>query len=143
MEDNKLILIKELNFWVPSVINVLGTNYNIKLKYISDNLEDSNVKLLVDKGFSAFCNFSSKTIVIGDLNDGGYFPGYRLMSDEDMMECYKETLRHELVHAFFAESGLKGNSHSSEAFASDEELIDFIAIQSPKMFKVFQECNIL
>lgn len=45
-------------------------------------------------------------------------------------------LRHELIHAFFCEAGL-------DDYSSNEQLVDWIAIQSPKIFKIFQELEIL
>lgn len=39
---------------------------------------------------------------------------------------------------FFAESGLRSNSD----FAENEELVDWIAIQFPKIAKVFSDLNI-
>ncbi len=41
-------------------------------------------------------------------------------------------LRHEVIHAFFSESGL-------DDYSSNEELVNWIAIQFPKMLQVFKE----
>lgn len=49
---------------------------------------------------------------------------------------YNEVARHEIMHAFFIESGL-------EDYCANEQLINWFAIQSPKIFKVFQELDIL
>lgn len=53
-------------------------------------------------------------------------------SDDVKKKRYKEVLRHEVVHAFFNECGL-------DSYSNDEQLIDWIAVQFPKMLKVFQE----
>lgn len=56
----------------------------------------------------------------------------------------KETLRHEIIHAFLNESGLKSCAGSyNRAWSRNEEMIDFFAIQSPKIFRTFQELDIL
>jgi hypothetical protein len=48
------------------------------------------------------------------------------------LEAYKRQVRrHEVIHAFFEESGL-------EEFKGDELLVEWIAKQFPKMEKVFQ-----
>ena len=47
-----------------------------------------------------------------------------------------ETARHELFHAFFRESGL-------DDYCQNEQLVDWLAIQSPKIFKVFQKLDLL
>lgn len=49
---------------------------------------------------------------------------------------YDEVVRHEVMHAFFIESGL-------EDYCANEQLVNWFAIQSPKIFKVFQELGIL
>ena len=59
-------------------------------------------------------------------------------------ELVKQVLKHEIVHAFLVESGLAFSSHSTVgAWAMNEEMVDWFAIQSPKIFKVFQELDIL
>lgn len=49
----------------------------------------------------------------------------------------------EILHAFMAESGLQSNRQHIEEFGHDETTVDWFAIQSPKIFKVFQELDIL
>lgn len=49
---------------------------------------------------------------------------------------FKEVGRHEILHAFFDESGLEG-------YSQNEQLIDWLAAQSPKIFKVFTELELL
>lgn len=45
---------------------------------------------------------------------------------------YKNVLRHEIIHAFFFESGL-------DTYCNNEELVDWLAIQVPKMIDVFEK----
>lgn len=60
------------------------------------------------------------------------------------LEAYrKKVLRHEIVHAFLYESGLWNNSGNVEAWAQCEEITDWIAIQSPKIFRAFREADCL
>jgi hypothetical protein len=42
-----------------------------------------------------------------------------------------------------AESGLDGNGNSCDCWELNEEMVDWFAIQSPKIFKVFKELNIM
>lgn len=49
---------------------------------------------------------------------------------------FNEVGRHEIFHAFFDESGLEG-------YSEDEQLINWLAVQSPKIFKVFTELELL
>ena len=55
----------------------------------------------------------------------------------------KKQLRHEIVHAFLSESGLQANYEHYKQFGHEETIVDWFAIQSPKIFKVFQELDIL
>ena len=49
----------------------------------------------------------------------------------------KKNVRHELVHAFLFECGLAENSN----WAQNEELVDWIAIQGPKIYKAWQDAG--
>ena len=60
----------------------------------------------------------------------------------DFKEIQKRCLRHEIVHAFLFESGLGPNFEHSQ-YGHEETMIDWIAIQFPKMLKVFEEAGCL
>lgn len=103
-------------------VNILGTEYTIvprELKY-----ED----------IDGFTDNTSKLIVIrtDNVNEVG-----------DFKYLQKKQLRHEIIHAFMSESGLQCNWQHIEQFGHDETTVDWFAIQSPKIFKVFQELDIL
>lgn len=105
-------------------VNILGTEYEVVTQTDSEN-----PKL---KQADGLCEVYSHKIVIREIEN---------TSDSyENLEAYKrKVLRHEVIHAFFAESGLRSNSD----YAEIEELVDWIAIQSPKMLKVFEELNII
>lgn len=103
-------------------VNILGTEYKITLK----ELKDSDV--------DGFTDYTEKAIVIRSDN-------YNEVGNFEWLQ--KKQLRHELIHAFMAESGLQANWEHVQKFGHDETTVDRIAIQSPKMFKVFQELDIL
>ena len=52
-------------------------------------------------------------------------------------------LRHEIIHAYLEESGLSANSNMIPAWAQNEEMVDWLAIQSSKIFATFQEVGCL
>jgi hypothetical protein len=108
-------------------VNILGTEYEIKTQS-----ENDNPKL---KECNGLCEQYSKEIVINDFADARN----DVMCVEKFEEYEKKVLRHEIFHAFFGESGLRSQSD----YAENEELIDWLSIQSPKIFKVFQELEIL
>lgn len=108
-------------------INVLGTEYQILFKDTSedDELADS------DGYMEAF----SKKIVVRKDNPNGI---------DDFEQSQKNVLRHEVFHAFLQESGLAQNAQRSiGSWARNEEMVDWFAIQSPKIYKVFAELDIL
>ena len=104
-------------------INILGTEYEIFTQ-----TEEENPKL---KEANGLCEVYSRKIVIRDIKE-------RPDSYENLEAYKRKVLRHEIIHAFFAESGLRTNSD----YAENEELVDWIAIQFPKILKVFEELSI-
>ena len=61
----------------------------------------------------------------------------------DIMQPRKTTVRHEIIHAFLCESGLYQNSSDCDAWAINEEMVDWFALQFHKIAKVFKELKIL
>lgn len=115
--------------------NILGTEYRIETHKVS---EDS---YLEKNKLAGYCGEESKLIVIADMSEEKYFSGM----DEKEKEVYrKRTLRHEIMHAFLNESGLSDSSNQyGGAWAKNEEMVDWFAIQSPKIFKVYSELGLL
>ena len=104
-------------------INVLGTNYKIEKRAVDqDRLLETKV---------AYCDPTTKKIVISEMQP-------ELGSDIDIRVAEMATLRHEIIHAFLYESGL----YSQSEWGTDETLIDWIALQYPKMKRVFAELEI-
>lgn len=63
---------------------------------------------------------------------------------DEAAEYKKRLLSHEIVHAFLNESGLQHcSSVPMGAWARHEEMVDWIAIQFPKIMKAFQEVGAL
>lgn len=53
----------------------------------------------------------------------------------------KRIIRHEIIHAFMFESGL-GFNFEHKPFGQDETMIDWFAIQYPKIKKIFRLMDI-
>lgn len=107
-------------------INILGTEYSIVF-----HTEKEDPKLETADGYM---DFSAKKIVIGIFE-----PGVDIV--EDLLVYTQKVLRHEIIHAYFYESGVWDSSGSAETWGRDETITDWFAIQSPKMFKTFQEAG--
>ena len=116
-------------------INILGTEYRIETHKVS---EDS---YLEENKLAGYCGEEEKLIVVADMSEEKYFTGM----DEKAQETYrKRVLRHEIVHAFLNESGLSDSSNQyGGAWAKNEEMVDWFAIQSLKIFKVYSELGLL
>ena len=103
-------------------INVLGTDYTLK-----EATESTDNKLV---GKDGYCDTSVKLCVV-DKMDGS------IKDAKNNLPAYKRNvIRHELIHAFLFESGLDANS-----WAWNEEMVDWIAIQFPKLLKAFRNAN--
>ena len=111
-------------------VHVLGVEYSI-----FHRTEDEDKGLLKCNGY---CDHSAKFIVVVKYKPSE--DGEIDMQNFDFLN--RKTLRHEIIHAFFYESGLWNNTHEiRDCWAQDEQLTDWIAIQSPKMFAAFQEAD--
>lgn len=103
-------------------ILILGTLYKIKYR----NLKDAD--------YDGYCDYTSRTIVIRTDNYNNV---------EDFQRMQNKQLRHEIIHAFLAESGLQCNFEHSTMWGHEETMVDWIAIQFPKLLEVYAELDIL
>lgn len=106
-----------------TTVSILGTEYEFLLQ-----TEQENVKLRECSGLTE--PETKKLIVFRELVDD-------VMIVEGIDDYRKKVARHEIVHAFFIESGL------SNDFGNNEVLVDWIAIQMPKMIKAMKEVGCL
>ena len=108
-------------------VNILGTEYKIHERTLSEDkhLEDCD----------GYCDWTARIIVVERDSDGS-------LGD---MVCYmKKVLRHEIVHAFFVESGLDCSTFGMEfAWARNEEMVDWIARQGEKIYAAREETGAL
>lgn len=112
-------------------VNILGTKYKIKFRTTNEDkrLEEAD----------GICDPSVRELTILDYER----EPKDIMSYQDLKRKMNTTVRHEIIHAFFYESGLWHASNSVGSWAVDEEMIDWIAIQSPKLYKAFREVGCL
>lgn len=117
---------------LPDKVLVLGTEYKIYYETKKEN----NPKMEGAKGYTELC---AKEIHI----DRSWFEGAKDDPNPELIlkDLYKEgmkVIRHELVHAFILESGLS----ECCSWAENEELVDWIARQFPKMSECFEKAGI-
>lgn len=106
-------------------VNVLGTEYAVIIS------NEGNDEKLVGK--DGYCDTSIKECVIDEMNDTS------INARKNLKEYQKSVIRHELIHAFLFESGLDVCSE----WAKNEEMVDYFAIQFPKLLQAFKEVDAL
>lgn len=111
-------------------IAILGTEYEIK--YL-DYTNDGDFK---KRSIDGYCDLIAKKIVVCNMST---YPGYEENPSESNAIIEKNNLRHEIMHAFLYESGLSSNSGNDTAWSENEEMVDWIALQFPKILTVFRE----
>lgn len=106
-------------------VNILGTEYEIR------KLTKEEYPKLETMDANGLAELYSKELIIDkemNPNTGEEYNNF---------EAYeKRTLRHEIIHAFFFESGMRH-------YCNDEELVDWLAIQIQKMHKAMEETKCL
>lgn len=103
-------------------VSILGTDYQISQKSaLTDVLLETR---------AGYCDNTTKEIVVGKLEP-------ERGSNVNVVPVQKRLLRHEIIHAFLFESGLDENSD----WGTDETLIDWIALQFPKLERAFKDAG--
>lgn len=116
-------------------VNILGTEYRMEVRKRSED------EFMGERNCDAYCSHSGKFIVIADLTEKEFFSEFERI---EIDEYRRHLLRHEIVHAFLNESGLSASASTpAGSWAKHEEMVDWIAIQFPKMQKVFEEVGAL
>lgn len=112
-------------------VNILGSEWSV---VFGTDKEYPNLSEM-----DGYADFSTHQIVIDTMGkaDG------QIGSKGDMTAYKKQVIRHEIIHAFLYESGLEACSITSDNWALNEEMVDWFAIQSPKIFKVFNELELV
>lgn len=107
-------------------VEILGKQYTINIVRDHPHFKDCD----------GFTDFTSKEIYIRYHKRGSIDE----VSDMGIYESM--VLRHEIIHAFLFESGLDCETSAADNWAKNEEMIDWFAIQAPKIFNVFKYLGI-
>ena len=117
------------------ILNILGTPYTVTVKkYDEEEAFDR-------RSICGYCDGYAKEIVLCDMRT---YKGWEHDPEKTIVFCQKQTLRHEIVHAFLNESGLMDSTNVFDgAWAKNEELVDWIANQGEKIYKAWVEADAL
>ena len=124
------IIPAKINYTEPydGLVYILGTKYNIKLISESD---DPMLKTL-----EGYTDQTAHKIVVKLIEKQD-------STAQNVADYAKNIMRHELIHAFLFESGLGTCANGIDCWSQNEEMIDWFAYQSPKIFKLFQQLKCL
>lgn len=112
----------------PKVITILGTDIQVLFRKEADDPQLEDMGGYYD---------SSKNLIVVKI------PEKDKNSLGNLENWQRKTLRHEIIHAFLHESGLDWSASAADSWATNEEMVDWFAIQAPKIFKVFQEMGLM
>ena len=107
-------------------VHILGSVWTIKERSES---EDERLK-----GCDGYCDWTTREIVVEREELGNL---------KDMDRYIRKVKRHEIVHAFLFEAGLCHCSCSVEAWAMNEEMVDWFANMGPAIFRAWLEAGCL
>lgn len=114
-------------------VNILGTEYRVcEKKYLQE-------PEFAARQINGYCNWPEKQIVYCDMQT---YPGYEMEGSAHLDILEKQILRHEIVHAFLFESGLGYSSATVDSWATNEEMVDWLAYQLPKIKKACEELDV-
>lgn len=107
-------------------LDILGTEYSLTV-----TSEDIDPRL---KDMDGFCDETTREIVAEN-----YQGRDRNGAKANLALQTRKVIRHEIIHAFLFESGLAENSF----WAQNEEMVDWVAMQGPKLMRAWQEAGAL
>lgn len=107
-------------------VNILGTEYHMEFQCIAENPYLKDADGYVDR--------TTKKIVIGKREHD--------CEIENFEAFQRKVIRHEIVHAYFEESGLSTNVENPP-LGVPETYVDWFAIQAPKIYRTYAELGVL
>ena len=108
-------------------IDILGTEYTL---IVSQESEEPRLK-----DCDGLCDETVRELLVDSYAGSEDAPTCK----KNLAVQIRKNKRHEIIHAFLFESGLAANS----SWAQNEEMVDFFAIQFPKLWKAFEQADAL
>ncbi len=119
----------------PDTIDILGTIWRIKIVKYDDD------PFIQNHDANGYCCDPEKLIVVCDTLS---YPDAENESQEYITNTMKQTLRHELVHAFLYECGLGSDALVCRSpWPKNEEMVDWIARNGQKIYKTWEQAGCL
>lgn len=112
-------------------VSIMGVTYNI---FFVDEYPERLRS--IGEYASGLCNRNEREIYIQRCKDED-------LTEHGRQRSMKNTLRHEILHAYLEESGLSANSKSTVTWAQNEEMVEWFSIQAPKIYMTYMEVGCL
>lgn len=112
-------------------VQIMGTEWLVKISVDDPALEK----------VQGYTNYATREIVVEAVR----MPDDPLEYDlESQFIDQRRALRHEIIHAYLFECGLaKDSIVINEGWATNEEMVDWMARVSPRIFETFKELKLL
>jgi len=123
---NDIIFIdKDKIEYVDTTINIMGEEWKI--------IWSDDEEILEDNYGLTFGNIN--LIVISKIKDTA--------DNLDWINNQKIVLRHELLHAYLNSCGLASSTNGCDSWADNEEMVDWFARLSTRIFNTYKELKII
>lgn len=107
-------------------VDILGAQWTIAERTKADDATLADC--------DGYCDWTSRLIVIEREIDGNL---------DDMEKYIRKVKRHEIIHAFLHECGLAECTMSTQAWAKNEEMVDWFARLGPQIFIAWMTAGVL
>lgn len=107
-------------------INILGSTWDLEYR---SHKED---RILDD--CDGYCDWTTHLIVVEKEAEGNL---------GNMTAYMNKVARHEIVHAYLLECGLAESSCAAEAWANNDEMVDWFARLGPQIFRSWCEACVV
>jgi len=112
-------------------VNILGSEWKV---IITNDLK----KYSYLNDCNGYCDPTVKECIIQHYVKGKDFEYV------NAIEHISKTIRHEIIHAYLYESGLwRGTLNADISWSMNEEMVDWLSIQMPKIFQTFKELKVI
>lgn len=105
-------------------VDILGAQWTLVERAEADDSRLSNC--------DGYCDWTARLIVIEREIDGNL---------DDMERYIRKVKRHEIIHAFLFECGLAESTMSTQAWAQNEEMVDWLARLGERIYKAWKEAG--
>ena len=115
------------------MVNILGTEYEIVFK------DYNKCEEFKRRSIDGYCDCVNRELYVCNMRT---YPDLKNEKESYCKKIEKRILRHEIIHAFLNESGLADSSFCyNESWATNEEMVDWIANQGIKLYKAWEQAN--